>query len=139
MPSEIVTKEPPPTTMINGIPLHAYDRFTRIGKAAISCFASKNAAVREVLDGLVSDRRWAAVTAYAVFHAEGGRLGKRRLWRDALALEQLGQEADFQGIVAEDFTRLITTVEAELPDLNRIRARLIAEANPPAQGQGRLL
>lgn len=136
-PSQVVTWDPPPAASVNGIPLHTFDRFTRVGKTAVTIFASKNAAVMAVLDGMVPDRRWAAVTAYAVFHAEGGRLGKRRLWSDALALERLGQEADFlpEGIGPDDFTRLIETVESQLPDLNRIRARLLADAIPPAQGQ----
>lgn len=135
-PSEIVTAPAPPTTMVNGIPLHAYDRFTRLGKHALAIFASKNAAMRMVLDGFVPDRRWAHVTALAAFHSEGGRLyGKRRLWRDALALEALGQEADClpEGIAADDFTRIIETVESQLPDLDRIRKRLLSEITPPAQ------
>ncbi len=113
-------------------------RNTRTGKGAISCFASKNAAMREVLDGLVPDKRWGHLAALAVFHVEGGRLyGKRRLHRDALALERLGQEADFlpELITADDFARLAATVKQQLPDLNRIRARLLSELNPPAQGQ----
>ena len=136
--TQIVINEPPPSAFINGVPAHAFDRFTRLGKQSITIFASKNAALRAALDGLVPDRRWAAVTALCVFHAEGGRLfGKRRLWRDALALEKLGIEADClpEDIRPDDFTKLIEITTTELPDLDRIRARLVTEAGQPAHGQ----
>ena len=135
--AQVITKEPPPTTMLGEIPAHTYDRFTRIGKAAIGMFAKRNAVIRGILDGLVPDRRWSPVMCFAVFHAEGGWLTKRRVWDEALSLERLGLEADFlpEGIGPDDFTKLIDITTAELPDLHRIRARLIAEAGHPAPGQ----
>lgn len=136
--SVIITVLAPPAASVHGIPLYAFDRFTRLGKHALAIFASKNTALRSVLDGLVPDRRWGHVTALAAFYAEGGRLyGRRRLWRDALALEKLVVDADFmpEGIDANAAAHLIETVESQLPDLNSIRARLVADTNPPAQAR----
>ena len=134
---ETIPWEPPPAEPINGLPPCVFDRFTRTGKQAIARFARENEPVRTLLETLAPDRRWSAVMAYGVFHAEGGRLGKRLVWRDAPMLERLGLEADFlpEGIGPDDFTRLIATVESQLDHLNAIRARIVADTFPPAQGQ----
>ena len=135
--SDIVVTEPQPSILINGVPAHAFDRFTRTGKAAISMFAKRNTVIRAMLDGLVPDNRWASVMAFAVFYAEGSLLNKRRMWRDTLELERLGHETDYmaEGICPEDFYALIDLTRSQLPDLNHIRARLAADADQPAHGQ----
>ncbi len=137
LPSDIVVTEPPPSVLINGVPAHAFDRFTRTGKAAISMFAKRNTAIRTMLDGLVPDNRWSSVMAFAVFYAEGSVLTKRRMWRDTLELERLGHETDYlaEGISPDDFRALIDLTGTQLPDLNQIRARLAADADQPAHGQ----
>jgi hypothetical protein len=122
----------PPSPMVGDVPLCALDKFTRTGKAAIARLASSTPAICAALNDLLPARLWAKATGYGTFYAEGGRVRPKRVWRDSGAIERLGIEADFLsiGFPADCISGFLALVETELPNLNAIRAELLATAYP---------
>lgn len=124
----IIDIPPPPMAMVGDVPLCCLDGFTRTGKAAIKRFATANPAVSSMLNDLLPPMRWPAATAYAVFYCQSALITPKLAFKNAMAIEHLGIETDFLSVGFPDdaIPAFLKVVEAELPDLDSIRARMLA-------------
>lgn len=124
----VLNIQPPKTQYVNGIPLYALDRHTRLGKRAIERFATECAEVQECLEAHVpaNKRKEAAYTA--AFYTDGHPVRRRFAWRDSLALEVFGIESDLLATGVPDSTidKLLTVFERRLVILQAIRTQLLA-------------
>lgn len=118
--------QPPKTGYVNGIPLYALDRHTRLGKRAIEQFAAECTEVRECLEASVpaSKRKEAAYTA--AFYTDGHPVRRRFAWRDSLALEAFGIESDMikAGVRDRRLCHLIEIISSYFFRLNDIRVSI---------------
>jgi hypothetical protein len=125
--TEIVDSPLPHSAIVNGIPVCALDKHTRLGQQAINRFGRENAAIaRFVRDYLPGSRRDGALRL-AVFYADGGLTRPVLRWAGAAALERLGLAGEFASVnvalpVGDD---LIGLARENLAHLNAIRARLL--------------
>ena len=115
--------EPPPTDYVEGVPLYALDRHTRLGKRAIEDFAINCKSVRDCLEAYVpvGKRKEAAYTA--AFYTDGHPIRRRFAWRDSLALEMFGIESDMLSSTTSvyDGATLLTVMISNLSSLNAVR------------------
>jgi hypothetical protein len=131
----------PPAQAVNGLPLYALDKHTRLGKRAIERFVRENEPARECLTLYVPDYRWRAAACMAAFYADAAPVRRRLVWAQSDALEKLGREADMLlvGVPLEGVDPIIATVRNELDHLNPARVRVLSEARygRPTVGVGR--
>jgi hypothetical protein len=120
----------PLAASVEGLPLYALDKHTRLGKRAIEQFVRENEPVRECLTVYVPDYRWRAAACMAAYYADAAPVRRRLVWDQSETLEKLGREADMLsvGVPLEGGVPIIATVCKELDHLNAARARVLAEA-----------
>jgi hypothetical protein len=116
----------PPSPILNGVPLYAFDKHTALGKAAIHRFARENDAVRETLAEHVPEYRAQEAACMAAFYADGAPISRRLDWSQSAALEMMGTENDLllAGVEPKGVTPVLDAVRGNLDHLNEIRARL---------------
>jgi hypothetical protein len=121
----------PPAASVEGLPLYALDKHTRLGKRAIEQFVRENEPLRECLTLYVPDYRWRAAACMAAFYADAAPVSRRLVWEQSEALEKLGREADMLsvGVPLEGVDPIIATVCNELDHLNAARASVLTEAH----------
>ena len=122
-----------PSGLINGVPLYALDKHTRLGRQAIGRFAKENAEIAQFLTkrGCDSGDDWAL--RMAVFYADGALTRPTLRWRHSAELTAAGVAADFYKVqVAADVgAELVELVAAHIADLDSIRIQLLSRALPP--------
>ncbi|MGE5502249.1 MAG: hypothetical protein ACM3W4_10015, partial [Ignavibacteriales bacterium] len=125
---------------VDGVPMWALDKHTRVGKQAIHRFARECASVRACLEEFVPEHRHREAACLAAFYADAAPVSRRLAWSGAGALEGLGTENDLllAGVASEGIDPLLATVRANLDHLNEIRTRLF-EARQYSPAQANLL
>ena len=117
-----------PSGLINGVPLCALDKHTRLGRQAIGRFAKENAEIARFLTergcGSGDDR----ALRMAVFYADGALTRPTLRWRHSAELTASGVAADFQGVhVGADVgAELVELVVAHIANLHSIRSQLLS-------------
>jgi hypothetical protein len=120
----------PPAPQVEGIPLYAFDKHTRVGRQALGLLARENAAIRTVLQRYAQDRSGLEAVRLAAFHAESACVKRRLIWRLATRIESFGTETDllYAGVAPEGHAPLIHAVRDNLDHLNDLRARLFLQS-----------
>jgi hypothetical protein len=120
-----------PSSLINGVPLYAIDRHTRLGRQAIGRFARENAEIARFLMKHARGSRDEAL-GMAVFYADGALTRPALQWRRSAELAAAGVAADFHKVhvTASVGVALIRLVSAQIADLNAIRSEVLGRARP---------
>jgi hypothetical protein len=126
-PPNILAHQVPPTPVLNGVPLYAFDTHTALGKMAISRFAKENEPVREALAQHVPEHKAQRAACVAAFYADAAPVARRFAWSQSAALESLGIETDMHvaGVPSAGVAPILTAVKENLGHLNAIRAELL--------------
>jgi hypothetical protein len=128
--SELLGSPLAPSGLINGVPLYALDRHTRLGRQAIKRFAQENAEISQFLTKRGCDSRDDGALRMAVFYADGALTRPTLRWRHSAELTAAGVAADFHKVqVAADVgAELVELVAAHIADLDSIRIQLLSRA-----------
>ena len=94
----ITESEVPATKIIDGVPMYALDKHTRLGREAIRRFASENDEVRETLARYVPAARRNDAAYMAAFYADAAPLATKLVWKGADELEAFGTETDLLSV-----------------------------------------
>lgn len=126
--STITKSKVPPSTVIDGVPMYALDKHTRLGREAIRRFATENDEVRAVLARYVPASRRNEAAYMAAFYADAAPLAIKLVWKCADALEALVTETDLllSGVPPDGFAPLLATFRNNLGHLNEVRVRVFA-------------
>jgi hypothetical protein len=132
-----VTKsEIPATKFVDGVPMYALDKHTRLGREAIRRFASENEEVRGTLARYVQAARRNDAAYMAAFYADAAPLATKLAWTGADDLEAFGTETDLllSDVPPEGFAPLLAALRNNLRHLNEVRARVFAQQRSAAAG-----
>jgi hypothetical protein len=131
--SELLDSPLAPSGLINGVPLYALDRHTRLGRRAIRRFAQENAEIAQFLTKRGCDSGDDGALRMAVFYADGALTRPTLRWRHSAELTVAGVAADFHKVqvAAEVGAELVELVAAHIADLDSIRIQLLSRALPP--------
>jgi hypothetical protein len=121
-----------PSSLINGVPLYALDKHTRLGRQAIGRFAEENAEIAQFLSERGCSSGDDRALRMAVFYADGALTRQTLRWRHSEKLSAAGVAADFHGahVAPEIGAQLVELVAAHIADLNAIRIQLLSRALP---------
>jgi hypothetical protein len=130
--TEIVDSPVPPSSLINGVPLCAIDKHTRLGRQAIRRFARESAEIAQFLMKHARGSRDEAL-GMAVFYADGALTQPALQWRRSAEIATAGVAADFDKVkvAASAGVALIRLVSAHIADLDAIRLQLLSQTLPP--------
>jgi hypothetical protein len=122
-----------PSSLINGVPLYALDKRTRLGRQAIKRFAQENAEIAQFLIERGYGSGDDGALRMAVFYADGALTRPTLQWRYSAELTTTGAAADFRSVnvAAEVGAELVRLVATHIADLNAIRSQLLSRALPP--------
>jgi hypothetical protein len=133
--SEAEFVDPPfaPLRLVNGVPICALDRHTRLGCQAIKRFAQENAEIARFLTERGCRSGGEGALRMAVFYADGALVRPSFRWRHSAELVTAGVAADFQGVHVGPGVgaELVELVAAQIADLDSIRSQLLSRALPP--------
>lgn len=120
----------PETELVEGVPLYAFDKHTRLGKRAVRELIGADTAFKCCLEEFVAKPRWQAAAEMAAFYADAAPIARRLEWSLSHPVETLGTEADFfkAGVTLPAIPPLQATMAAALGKLNDIRKALWLEA-----------
>jgi hypothetical protein len=120
----------PPSPVIDGLPLYALDKHTRLGRKAIWRFIQLNEAVRGCLERHVPLARRPEAALMAAFYADAALLSKKLEWPGSLGLEALGIETDLlrSGVPPEGIAPILAVFRANLTSLNDARGDILLNA-----------
>jgi hypothetical protein len=126
----LVDVSPPPSGLIDGVPLYALDKHTRLGRQAIGRFAKQNTEIARFLSKHGCGSGSNGALRMAVFYADGALTRPTLQWRCSAELSAIGMAADFRSVhVAADVgAALVLLVSAQLGDLDAIRCRMLSRA-----------
>jgi hypothetical protein len=79
----------PDAPTIDGVPLYAFDKHTRLGREAIGRFAMENEAVRACLREQVADRRRRDAALMVAYYTDAAPVTRRLAWPESVELEAL--------------------------------------------------
>jgi hypothetical protein len=121
-----------PSSLINGVPLYALDKHTRLGGEAIGRFARENGEIAQFLAEHAPSSRERALRM-AVFYADSALTRPTLQWRQSTELTAAGTTADFHKVsVASGVgAALVQLVRAHIADLNAIRTQVLSRALTP--------
>ena len=124
----------PPLEGARGVPLHALDMHTRLGREAIWRFACENHSVRACLSRLVPAGQRRSAAFVTAFYVDAAPIAKRLMWDQSDALEAFGMERDLihAGVPAEGIQPLLEAMRANLEHLNELRAQVLASVQKAA-------
>ena len=130
--TELVDSSLATSALINGVPLYALDKHTRLGREAIGRFARENVEIAQFLTEHARGSRDGALRM-AVFYADGALTRPTLQWRQSAELTAVGVAADFHkvNVTADVGPALIRLVSAHIADLNAIRSQVLSRALPP--------
>jgi hypothetical protein len=131
---ELVDSLLPPSSLINGVPLCAIDKHTRLGRQAIGRFARENAEIAQFLMKHAQGSRHEAL-GMAVFYADGALTRPALQWRLSAELTAAGVAADFHKVkvAASVGVALVRLVNEHIADLNAIRLQMLSRALSPSR------
>jgi hypothetical protein len=131
--TELVDSPLSPSGLINGVPLCALDKHTRLGRQAIGRFAQENAEIAQFLTDRGCGSGDDGALRMAVFYADGALTRPTLQWRHSAEVTAAGVAADFHKVhVAADVgAELVQLVAIHIADLNTIRSRLLSRAVSP--------
>jgi hypothetical protein len=131
--TELVDSSLTPSSLINGVPLYALDKHTRLGRQAIKRFVQENAKIAQFLIERGCGSGGDGALRMAVFYADGALTRPTLGWRYSAELTATGAAADFRSVnvAAEVGAELVQLVAAHIADLNAIRGQLLSRALPP--------
>ena len=131
--TELLDSPLTPSSLINGVPLYALDRHTRLGRQAIKRFAQGNARIAQFLTERGCGSGNDGALRMAVFYADGALTRPSLRWRHSAEVTAAGVAADFHKVhVAADVgAELVQLVATHIADLNAIRSQLLNRALPP--------
>jgi hypothetical protein len=137
----ITRSELPVSKIIDGVPMYALDKHTRLGREAIRRFASENDEVRETLARFVPATRRNDAAYMAGFYADAAPLTTKLVWNGADELEAFGTETDLllSGVPPEGFAPLLAVLRNNLGHLNEIRARVFVQQRSAGAGMPSIL
>ena len=120
-------------SLVNGVPICALDRHTRLGCHAIKRFAQENAEIARFLSERGCRSGGEGALRMAVFYADGALTRPSFRWRHSAELIAAGVAADFQGVHVGPGVgaELVELVAAHIADLDLIRSQLLSRALPP--------
>jgi MgsA AAA+ ATPase C terminal len=129
--TELVDLPLTPSSLINGVPLYAIDKHTRLGRQAIGRFARENAEIAQFLSAHARGSRDEAL-GMAVFYADGALTRPTLQWRLSAEITAAGVAADFHkvNVAAGVGVALIRLVSEHIADLNAIRSEMLGRALP---------
>ena len=132
--NEVIDSPLPPAGLINGLPLCAIDKHTRLGRQAIGRFARENAEIARFLKKHVRGSRDAAL-GMAVFYADGALTRPTLQWRRSAEFTAAGVAADFHKVKVTSGVgvELVELVMAHIADLDAIRLQLLSRALAPSR------
>jgi hypothetical protein len=130
--TELLDSPLAPSGLINGVPLYALDRHTRLGRQAIGRFAKENAEIAQFLTERGCGAGNDGALRMAVFYADGALTRPTLQWRHSAELTAAGVAADFHGVnvAASLGAELVELVAAHIADLGAIRSQLLCSALP---------
>lgn len=131
---ELVDSLLPPSGLINGVPLCAIDKHTRLGRQAIGRFARENAEIAQFLKKHARGSRDAAL-GMAVFYADGALTRPTLRWRRSAEFTAAGVAADFHKVKVTSGVgvELVELVTAHIADLDAIRLQMLSRALAPSR------
>jgi hypothetical protein len=131
--TELLDSPLSPSALINGVPLCALDKHTRLGRQAIGRFAQQNAEIARFLTQRGCRSGNDGALRMAVFHADGALTRPTLQWPHAAEATAAGVAADFHKVhVAADVgAELVELVATHIADLNAIRTQLLSGVLPP--------
>ena len=137
----ITESKVPVAKIVDGVPMYALDKHTRLGREAIRRFASENDEVRETLVRFVPAARRNDAAYMASFYADAAPLATKLVWNGADDLEQFGTETDLllSGVPPEGFAPLQVALRNNLGHLNEVRARVFALQRSAGAGMHSIL
>jgi len=120
----------PPSLVVDGVPMYALDKHTRLGREAIGRFAKTNDAVRACLERHVPQARRRDTALMAAFYADAAPLARKLGWAGAAELEALVTEADLfrSGVPPEGIEPILAAFRANLDSLNEVRREVFLKA-----------
>jgi hypothetical protein len=132
--SEIEFADSPlaPSGLINGVPLCALDKHTRLGRQAIKCFAEEHAEIAQFLSERGCSSGDDRALRMAVFYTDGALTRQTLWWRHSAELSAARVAADFHGVrvAAGVGAELVQLATAHIADLNAIRRQMLRRALP---------
>lgn len=114
----------PPETTIGPLPGWALDMFTREGKAAFSRFLDGDSGTAHWLRAHVPRGERVSLLGDLVFFAEGGLLRSRLRWPVGDDFRRKA-EVECYGPNFPDGRKLLDTLRADIPELNRVRTEIM--------------
>ena len=119
----------PSSPILDGIPMYALDKHTRIGQDAIRSLVKYNSAIREFLERHVVPAQRHKAAYMAAFYADAAPLASKLSWDGADRLEALGTESDLLkvGVPSEQIEPLLKLFRANVSHLNKLRAHAICK------------
>ena len=129
--TEFVNSRPAPSGLVDGVPLYALDKHTRLGRQAIGRFARESAEIARFLTEHAHGSPEGALRM-AVFYADGALTRHILQWRQSAELTAAGVAADFRkvNVAAGVGAALVPLVSAHIADLNAIRRQVLSRALP---------
>ena len=128
--SELIDFPLPPSGLINGVPLCAIDKHTRLGRQSIGRFARENAEIAQFLMKHAHRALRDAALGMAVFYADGALTRPTLQWRRSAEFTAAGVAADFHKVKVTSGVgvELVELVTAHIADLDAIRLQLLSRA-----------
>jgi hypothetical protein len=119
----------PNSTVVDGIPMYALDKHTRIGLQAIRNLVKCNREIRACLEQYVEPAQRNRAAYMAAFYADAAPLASKLSWNGGDQLEALGTEADLLkvGVAPEGIEPLLQSFRANVQDLDRARVEAICK------------
>jgi MgsA AAA+ ATPase C terminal len=120
----VLEAEAPRSPVLDGIPMYALDKHTRLGLEAIRNLVKYNHEIRELLERYVAPAQRHGAAYMAAFYADAAPLASKLIWDGADQLEALGTEADLlkSGVPREGVESLLQLFRANVGHLNKLRA-----------------
>jgi MgsA AAA+ ATPase C terminal len=124
--AKICNEVVPESPVLDGIPMYAFDKHTRLGLAAIQKSTRESSYLRACLQQFVPNEVWLRAVQMAAFYTDGYLISRRLDWSLSRSLEALGIESDFcrVGVSPEAVAPLRKVLKDDLGRLNEIRQEL---------------
>jgi hypothetical protein len=122
----VLEAEAPWSPVLDGIPMYALDKHTRLGLEAIRNLVKYNHKIRACLERYVDRSRLNDAAYMAAFYADAAPLARKLTWEGADELERLVIEADLMGagVAIEGVGAVLQVFREQLPHLNKLRAHV---------------